>query len=72
MNLTGQQHVTATVFAATAAVTMLGYVLLIPWLGMVGAAVANGGAVMVRNVVLNHLARRRLGIRVSLIRSLRP
>jgi O-antigen/teichoic acid export membrane protein len=70
LNMTGHQNVTATVFAVTAAVTMVAYFVLIPWLGVTGAALANGGAVVMRSLVLNQLARRRLGFRISVIRSL--
>jgi len=72
MNMTGHQNVTAVVFSLTAAVTVVGYFALIPWLGIAGAAIANGGAVALRNVTLNRLARRRLGYRLSVLRSLRP
>jgi hypothetical protein len=44
--------------------------VLIPWFGLPGAALANGGAVVVRNLALNRLARRRLGLRISVVRSL--
>lgn len=70
LNMTGHQNVTATVFAVTAAVTMVAYFVLIPWLGIIGAALANGGAVVMRSLVLNQLARRRLGFRISVARSL--
>lgn len=70
LNMTGHQNVTATVFAVTAAVTMVAYFVLIPWLGVTGAALANGGAVVMRSLVLNQLARRRLGFRISVVRSL--
>jgi len=72
MNLTGHQNVTAVVFATTAALTMVGYFVLIPTLGLIGAGLANGGAVAVRNIALNFIVRRRLGYRISVIRSLRP
>lgn len=71
MNMTGQQNVTAIVYAVIAALTMAGYFTLIPWLGMVGAAVANAGAVVLRNVALNVLVRQRLGYRISVLRAFR-
>jgi O-antigen/teichoic acid export membrane protein len=70
MNMTGNQNVTAVVFGGTAALTLVGYVVLIPLLGINGAALANAGAVVVRNVVLNRLAHRRLGYRISVARAL--
>ncbi|MBA3268704.1 MAG: oligosaccharide flippase family protein [Acidimicrobiia bacterium] len=71
MNMTGHQNITAVVFSLTAVVTVAGYFALIPWLGIAGAAVANGGAVVARNLALNVLARRRLGYKLSVLRSLR-
>jgi O-antigen/teichoic acid export membrane protein len=70
MNMTGHQNVTAVVFGLTAAVTVVAYLVLIPLFGLPGAALANGGAVVVRNLALNRLARRRLGLRISVVRSL--
>ena len=72
MNLTGRQNVTAVVFGATAAVTVIGYFVLIPTLGMVGAAIANSAAIAIRNIALSVCARRSLGYNVSVWRSLRP
>jgi O-antigen/teichoic acid export membrane protein len=72
MNLTGRQNQTAVVFGATAALTMIGYVVLIPTLGMVGAAIANSAAIAIRNLALSQLAKRSLGYNVSVWESLRP
>jgi O-antigen/teichoic acid export membrane protein len=72
MNLTGRQNVTAVVFGATAALTVVGYFVLIPTLGMVGAAIANSAAIAIRNIALSQLARRSLGYNVSVWQSLRP
>jgi O-antigen/teichoic acid export membrane protein len=71
MNLTGRQNETAIVFGATAALTMVGYFVLIPPLGMVGAAIANSAAIAVRNLALSWVARRSLGYNVSVLQSLR-
>ncbi|HVT76312.1 MAG TPA: polysaccharide biosynthesis C-terminal domain-containing protein [Acidimicrobiales bacterium] len=71
MNLTGRQNTAAKVFGATAAVTVVGYIVLIPWLGIVGAAIANAGAIAVRNLVMSWFARRSLGYNVSVWASLR-
>ena len=72
MNLTGRQNVTAVVFGATAGVTIVGYLVLIPMYGMVGAAIANSAAIAARNVVLSQLAKRSLGYNVSVWAALRP
>ena len=71
MNLTGRQNQTAVVFGATAALTMVGYFVLIPPLGMVGAAIANSAAIAIRNVALSWVARRSLGYNVTVVQSLR-
>jgi O-antigen/teichoic acid export membrane protein len=71
MNMTGHQNVTTVVYAIVAALTMAGYLTLIPWLGITGAALANAGAVVVRNVALNVLVRRRLGYSISVLRAFR-
>jgi O-antigen/teichoic acid export membrane protein len=70
LNMTGHQNETAVVFGLTAVVTVVAYLVLIPWLGLTGAALANGGAVVVRNLALNQVARRRLGLRISVLRAL--
>lgn len=72
MNMTGHQNVTAVVFAAVAAVTVVAYLVLIPWLGINGAAIANGGAAVAVNLTLNYLVRRRMGYRISVLRAMAP
>lgn len=72
MNMTGHQIVTSVVFAVVAAVTVVAYLVLIPWLGINGAAIANGGAAVAVNLILNYLVRRRLGYRISVLRSMAP
>lgn len=72
MNMTGQQNVTTVVYVIVGGITIAGYLVLIPWLGIAGAAVANAGAVVLRNVALNVLARRRLGYRISVLRAFLP
>jgi O-antigen/teichoic acid export membrane protein len=69
MNMTGQQNATAIVDFVIAGITMIGYLTLIPWLGITGAAIANGAAVVMRNISLNILVRRRLGYRISVLRA---
>lgn len=69
MNMTGHQKATTVVDITVAAATMIGYFTLIPWLGIVGAALASAGAVVLRNVTLNLLVRRRLGYRISVLRA---
>jgi len=72
MNMTGHQNITAVVFGSVAAVTIVAYLVLIPWLGINGAAIANGGAAVIVNLTLNYLVRRRLGFRISVLRAMAP
>lgn len=71
MNLTGHQGKSAWITAATAALALAGYLVLVPVLGIVGAALANAAAVLVKNVWMSAMVRRHLGLRISLVRALR-
>lgn len=72
LNLTGHQTRSALVTAATAALALAGYVVLIPLAGIAGAAAANAGAVVVKNIWMSRLVRQHLGLRISLRRALWP
>ena len=69
MNLTGHQTQSAIVNGVSAGACLVGYLVLIPTLGIVGAAAANAGAVVLKNVWSNAVVRRRLGFRISLLRA---
>lgn len=69
MNLTGHQSQAALVAGVSAGVCLVGYLVLIPTIGIVGAAAANAGAVVLKNLWSNAVVRRRLGFRISLLRA---
>lgn len=64
LNMMGQQVACALALVATVAVNLSLNLLLIPQLGLYGAAIATSSAVVVEAVLLCVLARRRLGIDV--------
>ncbi len=70
MNLTGHHSRAAVVNAVSAGICLVGYLVLIPLFGLVGAAAANAGAVAVKNLWSNRVVRRRLGFRISVVRAL--
>jgi O-antigen/teichoic acid export membrane protein len=70
MNLTGHQSRSAVVNAVSACLCLLGYLVLIPPFGLMGAAAANAGAVAVKNLWSNRVVRQRLGFRISVVRAL--
>ncbi|MEO7837190.1 MAG: polysaccharide biosynthesis C-terminal domain-containing protein, partial [Acidimicrobiales bacterium] len=72
LNMTGQHRITAAVNATCAALTFIGYLILIPWHGMIGAALAVAVGVGVKNIWLTIVAERRLDYRISLLRAIRP
>jgi O-antigen/teichoic acid export membrane protein len=67
LNMTGHHRTVTIATAASAAVTLAGYVTLIPAMGMVGAALANSIGVVVQNVWLRLVVRNRLGYRIPLL-----
>ncbi len=70
MNLTGHHSRAAVVNAVSAGLCLVGYLVLIPSFGLVGAAAANAGAVAVKNLWSNRLVKSRLGFRISVVRAL--
>ncbi|HWC09802.1 MAG TPA: oligosaccharide flippase family protein, partial [Acidimicrobiales bacterium] len=70
MNLTGHHSRAAVVNGVSAGLCLVGYLVLIPLFGLVGAAAANAGAVAVKNLWSNRVVRRRLGFRISVVRAL--
>jgi O-antigen/teichoic acid export membrane protein len=72
LNLTGHHRKITVVTAVCAGITLAGYLTLIPALGMVGAAAANSVGVIIKNVWLRMIVRRRLGYRISVFHTPRP
>ena len=71
LNLTGHHNLQVSVNIVSAVLTLIGYFVFIPRMGIVGAAVANACGVAVKNLWLNVLVRRKLGYRISVFRALR-
>ncbi|MDQ1442352.1 MAG: hypothetical protein QOG97_2580 [Acidimicrobiaceae bacterium] len=72
LNLTGHHRTITLITAVCAAITLAGYVVLIPTTGMVGAATANAVGVVIKNAWLRIIVRKRLGYRITLFRTPKP
>lgn len=64
LSMAGEQRAAAAAYAIALAVNVVGAVILIPRLGINGAAAAMSAAIVTETIVLAWLARRRLGISV--------
>lgn len=67
LNMMGQQKICATVLAVTAALNVTLNFALIPRLGLIGGAIATTLALVFAATMHNQVARRRLGIRLSIV-----
>lgn len=67
MSMTGHQSTAARIFAASAAISVVLNVLLIPVFGIAGAAVANLISVVVWNLILLLFLKRRLALDPSIL-----
>ncbi len=72
LSVAGEHRRAATIGVSSAGLTVVGYLVLIPTVGIVGAAIANSGGLIVKNIWSNMAVRRRLGYRVSVIAAFRP
>lgn len=70
LNVTGSHRVAASINLTTAVLAFVGYLVLIPPFGLVGAATANAFAVALNNVWQLLVIRRRYGYRISPWRAL--
>jgi O-antigen/teichoic acid export membrane protein len=64
LNMIGQQKICAAIYAAAFAVNLALCLLLIPHLGLTGAAIATASAVLTESTLLFVVAKRRLGLHV--------
>jgi len=71
IQLTGHERSYVPVVAANVALRMIGFVVLIPWLGVLGAAVSATFALMIATIALNLLCRRWTGVDPSILVLLR-
>lgn len=67
LSMTGGQMAVARTVAATAAVNVAGCLLLIPRMGMMGAAVSSAAAMVATNLVLVWAVRRHLGFQPTVL-----
>ena len=67
LNMMGQQKMCATVLAVTAALDVSLNFALVPSFGLIGAAAATAIALMFAATMHNLVARRRLGVRLSIL-----
>ncbi len=71
LNMMGQQKWCAAVLAITAALNISLNFVLVPWLGLIGAASATAISLMFAATMNNLVARHRLGIKLSILSNLR-
>ncbi len=71
LQLTGHEGGYVPVVAANVVIRLLGFVILIPWLGVLGAAVSATVSLAIATIALNVLCRRRTGVDPSALVLLR-
>jgi O-antigen/teichoic acid export membrane protein len=67
LQLTGHESDYVPIVAANVVLRLLGFFILVPWLGLLGAAVAATVALVLVTIVLNLLCRRRTGVDPSVL-----
>lgn len=71
LQLTGHEKIYVPVVAANVALRLVGFLILIPWLGILGAAVSATLSLALTTIALNVLCRRRTGVDPSVLALLR-
>ena len=71
LQLTGHEGGYVRVVAANVAMRIVGFVVLIPWFGVLGAAISATLSLMIATIALNILCRRRAGVDPSVLALLR-
>jgi len=71
LQLTGHERIYVPVVAANVALRLIGFLVLIPWLGLLGAAISATISLALATVALNILCRRRTGVDPSILVLLR-
>lgn len=66
LNMLGQQAACATVLVTTAVLNLILNVLLVPWLGLVGAAMATSTSLLITALLQYAVARHRLGLDIAI------
>jgi O-antigen/teichoic acid export membrane protein len=67
LQLTGHESDYVPIVAANLVLRLLGFFILIPWLGLLGAAISATVALVIVTIVLNLLCRRRTGVDPSVL-----
>lgn len=67
LQLTGHEGKYVPVVAANVVLRLLGFVVLIPWLGVLGAAISATASLALATIVLNVLCSRRTGVDPSIL-----
>ncbi|WP_439374496.1 lipopolysaccharide biosynthesis protein [Bradyrhizobium sp. DASA03120] len=71
LQLTGHERIYVPVVAANVALRLVGFLVLIPWLGVLGAAISATASLALATIALNILCRRRTGVDPSILALLR-
>ncbi|TQF31220.1 polysaccharide biosynthesis C-terminal domain-containing protein [Bradyrhizobium sp. UNPA324] len=71
LQLTGHERIYVPVVAANVALRLAGFLVLIPWLGVLGAAISATVSLALATIALNVLCRRRSGVDPSILVLLR-
>ncbi|OPY98253.1 hypothetical protein A5906_31960 [Bradyrhizobium sacchari] len=71
LQLTGHERIYVPVVAANVALRLVGFLVLIPWLGVLGAAISATASLAFATIALNILCRRRTGVDPSIFVLLR-
>jgi O-antigen/teichoic acid export membrane protein len=71
LQLTGHERIYVPVVAANVALRLIGFLVLIPWLGVLGAAISATVSLALATIALNILCRRRTGVDPSILALLR-
>lgn len=71
LQLTGYEREYVPVVAANVALRLVGFLILIPWLGVLGAAISATLSLALATIALNILCRRRTGVDPSILALLR-
>ncbi|WP_028135583.1 lipopolysaccharide biosynthesis protein [Bradyrhizobium japonicum] len=71
LQLTGHERIYVPVVAANVALRLVGFLVLIPWLGLLGAAISATVSLALATIALNVICRRRSGVDPSILVLLR-
>jgi O-antigen/teichoic acid export membrane protein len=71
LNMLGHQNVCAAIYALAFFINLAGCLLLIPYLGGIGAAAATSTALIVESILLFVVTKRRLGLHVFIVKGTR-